>query len=101
MRRPSAAASSAPTSERTIEWQKASACTVATSTPSDWRCQSRRNSLRTVVAPSRFLQYAAKSCSPTRPVDASRSTSSSSGRDHSRVSQRRSGSTWAGLSATR
>ena len=62
--------SSAPTRLRTIEWQKASADTAASTTPSGPRVQSRRCSARTVVAPSRRLQNAAKSCSPSNPADA-------------------------------
>ena len=55
-----------PTSERTMLWQKASARTVAVMIPSVGRAPSSSCwSVRMVVAPSRFLQYAAKSCSPS------------------------------------
>ena len=47
-------------------WQNASARTWATSSPSGSRSQRRWIRSRTVVAPSRCLQNAAKSCSPTR-----------------------------------
>ena len=46
-------------------WQKAFATTVATATASPSRTHSIRISRRTDVAPSRRLQKAAKSCSPT------------------------------------
>ena len=52
-------------SDRTIEWQNASADTNAVTTPSaSDRTSSSRCSSRIVVAPSRRLQNAQKSCSP-------------------------------------
>ena len=84
-----------------MAWQNASACTVATSTPSGSRRQSSRVMARTVVACSLRLQYAAKSCSPTSPAAAALSRSRSSGRTQPSVSCRRSGSGPHGVSATR
>ena len=78
-RRPSPTASIAPTSERTIEWQNASARTVSTSSPSAVRSQASASSARTVVAPSRRRQYAAKSCSPSSGGQAACSAARSSG----------------------
>ena len=49
-------------------WQNASARTPTSTTPSASAVQSRSSSRRTVVAPSRRLQYAAKSCSPRSPA---------------------------------
>ena len=65
LRRPSPTGTTAPTSERTIEWQNASARTVAASTPSSSRLHEKSSRVRTVVAPSRCLGNAAKSRSPT------------------------------------
>ncbi len=62
-------------------WQNASACTVAVRTPEPGsRTQLSFWSVRMVVAPSRFLQYAAKSCSPTIGAAASFMASTSNGR---------------------
>ena len=63
-------------------WQKASARTVATASPSASRAQPSSCSVRIVVAPSRRLQNAAKSCSPSSARDASSIASTSSGRGH-------------------
>ena len=58
-RRPSPTARLAPTSERTIEWQNASACTVATTSPasgpSTGRDHANASSVRIVVAPGARL----------------------------------------------
>lgn len=54
-----------------------------------------------VVAPSRRLQYAAKSCSPTSPRAASFIASTSSGQSCQRTCPRSSGSTPPGWSVTR
>lgn len=70
LRRPSPTATSAPTSERTIEWQKASARTVTATMPRVvpilTRCAEHSSTSRMVVAPSRRLQNTPKSCRPTR-----------------------------------
>ena len=63
-RNPAPTAASPPTSERTIEWQNASACTVSSISSPD-RTTSSRCSDRIVLAPSRRRQNAAKSCRPT------------------------------------
>ena len=73
--------------------------TWATSTPSGSRVHSRRCSSRIVVAPSRRLQYAAKSCSPSSNAAASLRASRSSGRCHARMWLRRKGSMRPGLVA--
>ena len=53
---PSPTNSSAPISERTMLWQKASARTVAVMIPSSPFTRLRSRSVRIVVAPSRLLQ---------------------------------------------
>ena len=79
-RRPSPTGTTTPTSERTIEWQKASATTVPDHGPVRARGSSRSSSrVRTVVAPSRRLQNAAKSCSPSSAWLASCMAATSSG----------------------
>ena len=82
-------------------WQNASATTVATATPSRSRCQSRRRSARTVVAPGLRRQKAAKSCSPSTERAASFMAATSSRRKNHSVSCLRSGSARAGSSHTR
>ena len=82
-------------------WQKASATTQATATPLSSRCQSRRRSARTVVAPSLRRQKAAKSCSPVSVPAAAFIAARSSPRGCHRVSCLRSGSAAAGSSQTR
>ncbi len=82
-------------------WQNASAITQPTATPSASRCQSRRRSARTVVAPSRRRQKAAKSCSPSSRDAASFIAARSSGRGFQSVSCLRSGSALAGSSQIR
>ena len=57
---------SAPTSDRTIEWQNASARRWTSMTPSPRRDARSSRSSRMVVAPSRGRQNAAKLRSPTR-----------------------------------
>ncbi|CAM5492459.1 hypothetical protein STANM309S_02748 [Streptomyces tanashiensis] len=61
---PSPTNSSAPTMDRTWLWQKASARTSISTTPSARRRTPKSRISRIVVAPSRFFAYAAKSCSP-------------------------------------
>ena len=63
--------------------------------------QSSRRSARTVVAPSRLRQNAAKSCSPRSSAAASFMAARSRGRGFHRVSRRRSGSALVGLSQIR
>jgi hypothetical protein len=87
--------------ERTMLWQKASARTVAVMIPSAPRTRLSSCRVRIVVAPSRFLQYAAKSCSPSRPCAASFIASTSRGQSCQRTWWRSSGSTPPGLSVTR
>ncbi len=82
-------------------WQKASARTVASRTPSARRVQKSCCISRIVVAPSRFLQYAAKSCSPSSPSAASFIASRSSGLSCHSTWPRSSGSTPPAWSATR
>ena len=100
-RLPSPTGSSAPTSARTMLWQNASATMTPTATPAASRCQSRRRSARTVVAPSRRRQKAAKSCSPSSNVAAAFMAARSSGRGFQSVSCLRSGSAAAGRSQIR
>ena len=59
---PSPTGRTAPISARTMEWQNASARTFAATMPSGPRVQDSSSSVRTVVAPSRRRQKAAKSC---------------------------------------
>jgi hypothetical protein len=82
-------------------WQNASARTVPTASPFESRSQCRSSSDRIVVAPSRFLQKAAKSCSPRRFREALFIESRSSGRDQESTCPRLSGSTTSGRSAIR
>ena len=82
-------------------WQNASAATVATATPSSSRAQSSRSNCRTVVAPARRRQKAAKSCSPSSAVAAAFIRSTLRRRGYHSVSPRRSGSAVAGSSLTR
>ena len=74
---------------------------VASSTPAGVRSQRRSSRVRIVVAPSRFLQKAAKSCSPSRTSAALFIRSRSSGRGQASTCPRVSGSTATGVSATR
>ncbi len=91
-RRPSPTASTAPTRDRTIDQQKASALTNAVrSSPS---CtHSKRCRSRIVVAPSRRRQNAAKSRRPSSLVDASFITATSTDRGHPTTKPRRIGDT--------
>jgi hypothetical protein len=84
-------------------WQNASATTSATAIPVLSRRHRSRRRARTVVAPARFLQKAAKSCSPTRLAAAVFMASVSSRlRENSHtVRCRSSGSASAGSSHTR
>ncbi len=91
-------------------WQKASARTVPTTSPGSAgpssaspgsRSQRKSSSSRMVVAPSRFLQYAAKSCSPTSSRAAAFISSTSNSRSCHSTWLRRSGSTPAWVSHTR
>ena len=79
-RRPSATTATAPTGERTIDQQNASALTRPISTPSSARCQSKACRSRIVVDPGRGRQKAAKSCKPSNAAEAAFSASTSSGR---------------------
>ncbi len=84
-------------------WQNASATTLAIAMPYSSRCHASRRSARTVVAPSRRRQNAAKSCSPSRSAAAVfiASMSSGSGGKYQTVRRRSTGSASAGSSHTR
>ena len=73
-------------------WQNASARTVPTARPASSRRQVRSSSVRTVVAPSRRLQKAAKSWRPTSGAEAAFIASRSRRRPHVRTWWRTSGS---------
>ena len=96
---PPPTATQAPTSARTIEWQNASACSRATSTPSASRDQPKACSSRIVVDPARGRQYAAQSCSPASSRAAASIAVTSSSRGHATVKARASGSCSAAASA--
>ena len=84
-----------------MEWQNASATTRASTTPSAPRAQEKSSKVRTVVAPARRLQKAAKSLSPSSPALAWFITSTSTGSGSHTVSRRRTGSAVASESAIR
>ena len=77
-------------------WQNASARTVRDGEPAGSRSQRRSSRVRIVVAPSRCLQNAAKSCSPSSAAAAAFISARSSGRGQASTWRAGSGSTPSG-----